>query len=142
MWLLFGAAQQIALPMTWNGPVFDIRRPFPDGDGIDDLTTVISAITRMPRPADPPLGSQVLNELFFQHSSRLNEQATVHGFVGHAQALVLGILDLQPSGNLLWRPVQNQLTRNHLPQLRVQGQKTQLGPQSRRPGLLIGFMAR
>ena len=34
------------------------------------------------------------NELFFQHSTRLNEQATVNGLVGHAQALVLGILDL------------------------------------------------
>jgi Mn2+/Fe2+ NRAMP family transporter len=54
-----------------------------------------------------------------------------------AHALVVGILCLQPSGNLLRRPVQHQLTRNHLPQLAVPGQKTLLRPQRRLPGLLI-----
>jgi hypothetical protein len=37
----------------------------------------------------------------------LNEQATINGLVGHAQALVIGILGFQPSGNLFRRPVQN-----------------------------------
>jgi hypothetical protein len=37
----------------------------------------------------------------------LNEQTTVNGLVGHAQALVIGILGFQPSGNLFRRPVQN-----------------------------------
>jgi len=55
------------------------------------LTTVMSAITGVPRAADPPLGTQVLHQLFFQHSAGLNEQAAVNGFVGHAQASVLGI---------------------------------------------------
>ena len=31
------------------------------------------------------------NQLFFQHSSRLNEEATVNGLVGHANALVIRI---------------------------------------------------
>jgi hypothetical protein len=35
---VLGAAKQIALPMTGNGSVFDFCRPFPDGNGIDDLT--------------------------------------------------------------------------------------------------------
>jgi hypothetical protein len=61
-----GAAQQIALPVTWNGPVFNLCRHFPEEDGIDDLSTVISAMTRMPRAADLSFRSQVLNELFFQ----------------------------------------------------------------------------
>jgi hypothetical protein len=34
--------------------------------------------------------------------------------VGHAHALVIGILDLQPSVNLFRRPVQNQFNRNDL----------------------------
>jgi hypothetical protein len=84
----------------------------------------MSAITGVPRAADPPLGAQVLNQLFFQHSAGLNEQAAVNGFVGHAQASVLGILILQPSGNLLRRPVQNQFTRNDLLQLHVYGAGT------------------
>jgi hypothetical protein len=79
--------------MPGNGAVFDFRRPFPDGDGIDDLTIVVSPITGVPRP-------QVLHQLLFQHSTSLNEQAAVNGFVGHAQASVLAIRILQPSGNL------------------------------------------
>jgi len=56
-----GAAQQIALPMTRDGAVLDFCRPFPDGDGIDDLTTAVSVNTGMPRAADLPLGPKVLN---------------------------------------------------------------------------------
>src|SRR5258708_10573744 len=32
---------------------------------------------------------------------------SVNGFVGHTHALVIGILDFQPSGNLFRRPIQN-----------------------------------
>src|SRR5882757_8660948 len=35
---VFAAAKQVALPMTWNSAVFNLRRPFPNRDGIDDLT--------------------------------------------------------------------------------------------------------
>jgi hypothetical protein len=35
---VFGAAEQIALPMTEDGAVFNFCRSFPNGDGIDDLT--------------------------------------------------------------------------------------------------------
>ena len=51
-------------------------------------------------------------QLFFQNSPRLNEETTVNGFVRHAHALVIGIVHVQPSGNLLGRPVQDQFTRN------------------------------
>jgi hypothetical protein len=33
------AAQQIAFPMTGNRSVFQFRGPFPDRNGIDDLTS-------------------------------------------------------------------------------------------------------
>jgi hypothetical protein len=95
---------------------------------------------RTPRAADPPLRPQVPHQLLFQHSAGLNEQATVNGFVGHAQASVLGILILQPSGNLLRGPVQKQFTRNQLPQRAVTSQQTGLGPPGRLPGLLIGIV--
>src|SRR6266404_1776676 len=103
--------------MTRYGAVLNFSGPFPDGDGIYDLTTRVSKDTRVLRTADAALGPQMSNQLFFQRSPRLNEQATVNGLVGHAQALVMGILGLQPSGDLFRRPVQQQFTRNDLLQL-------------------------
>ncbi len=75
--------------------------------------------TRVLRPAYAALASPVLQQLLLQRSTGLNEQAAVHGFVGHRQALLIGIRGFQPAGNLLGRPVQNQFTRNDVPQLRV-----------------------
>ncbi len=69
------------------------------------------------------LRSQVPQQLFLQHSAGLNEQTAENRFVRHAHALVRGILDFQPSGNLLRRPVQNQFTRNQPPQLRLDGRR-------------------
>src|SRR6185437_2336592 len=63
------------------------------------------------------------------------------GLVGHSQALIIGILSLQPAGNLLERPVQDQFTRNDLPQPRVQGQKAPLRSQRCLPGLAIRLMS-
>src|SRR6266852_7497178 len=94
----------------------------------------------MSRATHAPLRPQVVHQLLFQHSTRLNEETTVDGFVGHAQALVIGILGLQPSGNLLGRPVQDQFTRNDVPQLAVEGQQTPLRSQSRVPSSTIRIM--
>src|ERR1700726_2831352 len=92
---------------------------------------------RVLRPAYPALRSQVLQQLFFQRSTGLNEQASVNGFVGHTHVLIIGILGFQPAGNLLRRPVQNQFTRNDVPQLQVDGKKAALGPQGRLPGFAV-----
>jgi hypothetical protein len=66
------------------------------------------------------------------NTPRLIEQATVDGFVRHSHALISGIVGLQPSGNLFGPPVQDQFTRNDLPQPRVQG---------RLPGLVIRLLS-
>jgi len=34
---VFATCEQIAFPMTGNSAVFNLGRPFPDRDGIDDL---------------------------------------------------------------------------------------------------------
>jgi len=96
--------------------------------------------TRVLRPAYAALRSQVPQQLFLQHSACLDEQAAVNRFVGHAHALVIGIPDLQPSRNLFRRAIQNQFTRNNLPQLHMDGQKAPLGPQGRVPSSLIRFL--
>src|SRR5271169_3386057 len=133
------SAQEIALPMTRNGAVLHFSGPFPDGDGLWDLTARVFEDTRVLRPAYATLGPQVLQQLLFQHSARLNEQASVNGFVGHTHVFIIGILDFQPSGNLFRRPVQNQFTRNDVPQLHVDGKKAPLGPKGRLPSLVVGL---
>src|SRR5277367_4832854 len=125
--------------MTRNSAVLNFRRSFSDRDGIYALTARLSADTRVLRAAEAALGSQVPQQLFLQRSPRLDEQATVNGFVGHAHTLVLGILGLQPSGDLFRRPLQQQFTRNDLLQLLLESKKAGFRPQSRVPGLLIRF---
>ena len=83
----------------------------------------------MSRAPHAPLRPQVAHQLFLQYSSRLNEQAAVNSLVGHVHTLVVGITGLQPSGNLFWRPVQDQFTRNHVTQPVVASQKTTLRAQ-------------
>src|ERR1700693_1913469 len=90
--------------MPGDRAVRNFSGPFPDGEGLYDLPARVFIDMSVLRPADAALGSQVPQQLFFQHSARLDEQATVNGLVGHAQALVVGILGLQPSGNLFRRP--------------------------------------
>src|SRR5260370_18091442 len=117
--------------MTPYGAVLDFCGPFPDGDGIYDLTARVSKDTSVLRAANAALGSQVPQQLLLQHSSRLNEQATVNGFVEHAHALVMGVLGFQPSGNLFRRPVQNHCTRNELQLLTTLRTPTPSSTQSR-----------
>src|SRR5713226_6176907 len=50
-------------------------------------------------------------------------------------------LSLQPSGNLLGRPIQHKFTRNDVAQLAVHRKKTPLRAQGRVPGLLICGMS-
>src|SRR6266849_471047 len=134
-------AQQIPFPMTRNRSVFCLRRSFPNRNSIDDLSSGLPARAGMSRAAHAPVRAQVVQQLLFQYSARLNEQATVNRLVGHSQALVIGMLGLQPSGNLLRRPVQDQFTRNDVPQLAVHSQKAALRSQRPFPGLLICGMS-
>src|SRR6266849_37691 len=113
--------------MTGDRAVLDFRRSFSNRDGLDDLTARLSADTSVLRAAYAALGPKMSNQLFFQHSPRLDEQATVKGLVGHAHTLVMGILGLQPSGNLFRRPVQHQFTRNDLLQLLMDRKKAEIG---------------
>src|SRR5208283_1089981 len=134
---VLSSGQQIPFPVTGYRSIFRFRRSFADRDGIDDLSAAMSMFAGMTRATHASLGPQMVHQLSFQHSTRLNEQAAVDGFVGHAHALVVGILSLQPPGNLLGRPVQNQFTRNDVAQLTVYGQQTRLRPQRCVPGLLV-----
>ncbi len=43
-----GAGEQTALPMAGNGAVLNLRRPFADRYGIDDLTLGLTASPSVP----------------------------------------------------------------------------------------------
>src|SRR6202453_1724789 len=132
--------QQIAFQMTRKSSIFHFRRPLADRESIDDLPAGLSLLAGMTRAAHVPLRPRVAHQLFLQYAPRLHEQATVNRFVGHAQTVVVGILGLQPPGNLLGRPVQDQFTRNEVPQPAVDAKQTLLWPQGRSPSLVIGIV--
>ena len=60
---VLGAGQQIALSMAGDGAVLDRRRPFGDGDGIDDLSACLpdfaGPLSATYRPARPQVGGQL-----------------------------------------------------------------------------------
>ena len=59
--------------MTRNGAVLHFSGPFPDGDGLGDLTARVFKDARVLRAAYAALGSQMPKQLFLQHAARLNE---------------------------------------------------------------------
>src|ERR1700730_6839556 len=61
--------------MTRHRAVRNFRGSFPDRDGIGDLTARVLEDMSVLRATHAPLGSQVVQQLFFQHSARLDEQA-------------------------------------------------------------------
>src|ERR1700689_1884082 len=79
----------------------------------------------------------MLNQRLLQHAPGLNEQTAIDRLVRHPERLVLGVVEPQPPGDLLRRPVALQKPRDDSPQLRVCGQLTRLGPQRPMPGLSI-----
>ena len=123
--------------MTGDGAVLNLCGPLANGDGIDDLTLGVPCSSSVHGPTDEWLRSKMLNQLLFQHSSSLDEQTAIEGLVGHAHALVAGIASLQPTGNLLRRPVLDQFTGDDQPQLPVPGKPAGLGSQGGLPSLMI-----
>src|SRR6476646_10748375 len=79
----------------------------------------------------------MLDQRLLQYASGLDEQTAIDRLVRHPERLVLGVLESQPPGDLLRRPVALQKPCDDSPQLRVCGQLTRLGPQCPMPGLSI-----
>jgi hypothetical protein len=69
---VFRATNEFTFPMAGNGAVLDFCGSFPDGDGIYDLTARVFKDARVLRAAYAALGSQVPDQLFFQHSAGFN----------------------------------------------------------------------
>ena len=118
--------------MTRHGPVLYGSGSFPDGNRIGDLAALLRC---MPRATDGSPGPQMQQELLFQHAARLHIKATIDGLVRHLA--VLGMRPLQPTRDLLGRPIAFQFCCNSLPQLVMPRQLAPLRAPSSIPGSLI-----
>ncbi|MBB5061039.1 hypothetical protein HDF16_005775 [Granulicella aggregans] len=63
---VLAACEQIALPMTGDGAVFNLRRPLADRNGIDDLTLGVPCCSSMYRATNESLGPKMLNQLLLR----------------------------------------------------------------------------
>src|SRR5258708_36104369 len=91
----------------------------------------------MPRATDGSPGPQMLHELLFQHAPGLHIKAAIDGLVRHLAGLSPRMHPLQPTRDLLGRPIAFQLCRNSLPYLTMLRQLTRLRAQRLLPCLLI-----
>lgn len=57
-----------------------------------------------------------------------------------SHALIVGVSDLQPSRNLLGRPLERQFTRHRVAQPTVQSEAAGLGPKGRSCGLIVSVI--
>jgi hypothetical protein len=67
--------------VAWDRTIFNRCRSFSDGYGILDLAESVPFQAGMPGTADRAFRSQVLKQFFFQHATRLNEQAAINRLV-------------------------------------------------------------
>ncbi len=131
--------KQITLPITKYSTVFNLAMPFAFRNRIGNLTVGLSPSPNISSATYMPLTPQLLNQLLFQHSSRLHEKAAVDSFVGHSHPLLLPITYLQPYPNLSRLPIQHHFTPHHRPQCLVVAKNTYLVSQSPYPNLMICF---
>jgi hypothetical protein len=59
----------------------------------------------------PPC-TQLCRQLLLQHAARLNKETAIDRFVRNPHVSVGRELLLQPTGDLLWRPLQRELLRH------------------------------
>ena len=76
--------------MTRNGTVPHFRGPFTDGDGLGDWTARVFKDARVLRPAYAALGSQVLQQLLLQRSTRLSANEILSASIGISEVPGLG----------------------------------------------------
>ena len=84
-----GIEDQIAFPVTQHRSIFSSGRTLLDRDGVRYPDNPVTFQTGMPRSPDATFASKLLEQLFFQCATRLDEQTAIDRFVGHLQVLVV-----------------------------------------------------
>src|SRR3954469_25018963 len=85
------AAQQIAFPMARHRTIFNRWRSFTDRYEIRYLSSAIAMLARLLRPADRSSRAKMLEQLFLQHATRLDEEASIDRLVRHVLRFILWI---------------------------------------------------
>src|SRR5258705_12071084 len=79
----------------------------------------------------------MLDQRFFEHAACLDEQTAIDRLVRHPECLILGVVALQPPGDLLRRPVASEVRGHDSPQVWVPRKLTRLRTPGPTPGLPI-----
>src|SRR6516162_3124601 len=98
--------------MAGNGAIFDFGGTFTDGNRIDNLSRRPAWLTAAFRIAHASPGPKMPHQFFLEHPTGLDKQTAIDGFVGHSQSFIVREFSLQPSRDLLGRPIQRQLLGN------------------------------
>src|SRR4051794_30458441 len=101
--------------MTWDGTILRLGGTLADGDHIQALTLPRSGAPGTFAEAHLSFGAQMGCQLLLEHPSRLDEQAAIDRFMRYPHAWIAWVRSLQPTRNLLWRPLQCQLLRHPPP---------------------------
>lgn len=101
------ATEQVAFPMPRHGPILRIGGTLPDRDRINNLSQTASGHATLGLP-QLPFDPQMRHQLFLQDAPRMNKQAAIDRFVRALHVRVGWVLQLQPAGDLLQRPLQRQ----------------------------------
>jgi hypothetical protein len=106
--------------MTGHRSVFDLSRSLTNRDGLGDRLAALADLAAVTTSiAEHASATQVRQELFFQHTTRLDEETAVDRLVRHPPTLIVAKRSFKPSGNLLRRPVEPELGRDRAGQSRV-----------------------
>src|SRR5579864_8871261 len=94
---------QVSLPVARHGSVFDLRGAFGDVDHPQDCAS--SKGGSRARTSPSPARAQARGELLSQLALRLDEDRLVDGLVRHPPLWLVGVLLVEPVGDLLGRPL-------------------------------------
>ena len=97
--------------MSRHGAILNLGWPLADGDHIEDMPLSTLRIVAL-GAAHQPRSAQMCCQLFLQHATGLDEEAAIDRFVRYLHVLVGWELLLQPTGDLLRRPLQPELLRH------------------------------
>jgi len=125
--------------MPRNGSVVDLGRSLTNRDCVDDLAPWLAFRAGQLRTTKCLAMAQVGDQLFFQDTSSLDEQAPVDRLVGDMHAGIGRIRQPQPPRDLLWRPLQLKFSCNGTAQPRVQREQAGLRTKSPFERLRIGI---
>ena len=92
--------------MAWDSSVFDLWWAFADWNCVFDFTQLKTLLGGVSGPPDGAGTAQAFLQFLFQNPTGLNIKAAVNRFVRHAVLLFIRVRPLEPTGDLLGRPLQ------------------------------------